>query len=171
LPENESDETNFSRALFRRIPAEVLLDAVSQATGVEERFPQMPAGARAVQLWDNKSQNYFLKLFGRPQRTTSCSCERNIEPSVAQVLHLFNSPEIQQKLAHDRGTVAKLVARRPGDAELVDDLYLTILSRSPTGRERDIAVSHLANHANERRQAAEDLAWSLLNSLEFVFNH
>ena len=109
-----------------------------------------------MQLWDNKTQHYFLKLFGRPQRMSSCSCERNIEPSVAQVLHLFNSPEIQQKLAHDRGTVAKLVARRPGDAELVDDLYLTILSRSPTGRERDIAVSHLANHASERRQAAED---------------
>ena len=171
LPENEIDDTNFSRALFRRIPAEVLLDSVSQATGVEERFPQMPTGARAVQLWDNKTQHYFLKLFGRPQRTSSCSCERNIEPSVAQVLHLFNSPEIQEKLAHDRGTVAKLVARRPGDAELVDDMYLTILSRSPTGRERDIAVSHLANHASERRQAAEDLAWSLLNSLEFVFNH
>ena len=171
LPENESDETNFSRALFRRIPAEVLLDAVSQATGVDERFPQMPPGGRAVQLWDNKTQHYFLKLFGRPQRLSSCSCERNIEPSVAQVLHLFNSPEIQQKLAHDRGTVAKLVARRPNDADLVDDLYMTFLSRSPSSRERDISVSHLANHANERRQAAEDLAWSLLNSLEFVFNH
>ena len=171
LPENESDETNFSRALFRRIPAEVLLDAVSQATGAPERFREMPTGARAVQLWDNKTQHYFLKLFGRPQRISSCSCERNQEPSVAQVLHLFNSPEIQQKLAHDRGTVAKLTAKRTSDVDLVNDMYLTFLSRSPSGRERDIAVSHLANHANERRQAAEDLAWTLLNSLEFVFNH
>ena len=171
VPENEKDESNFSRALMRRIPAEVLLDMVSQSTGIDERFKGMPAGTRAIQLWDSKVPHYFLKLFGRPQRISTCSCERNHEPSVAQVLHLFNSPEIQRKLSHDRGTVARLVAARENDRELVDDFYLTILSRLPTANERDIAVSHLANQASERRQAAEDFAWSLMNTLEFVFNH
>jgi hypothetical protein len=171
LPENEKDEMNFSRALFRRIPAEVLLDMVSQSTDIDERFKGMPAGTRAIQLWDSKTPHYFLKLFGRPQRLSTCSCERNHEPSVAQVLHLFNSPEIQRKLSHDRGVVAKLAASRANDRDLVDDLYLTILSRLPSSQERDVAVSHLANQAAERRQAAEDLAWSLLNTLEFAFNH
>ena len=74
----------------------------------------MPAGTRAIQLWDSKVPHYFLKLFGRPERASACECERNREPSVAQVLHLLNSPEIQAKLSHEGGTVAKLVeARRP----------------------------------------------------------
>ncbi len=171
LPENEMDETNFSRALLRRIPAEVLLDMVSHSTGVEERFKGMPAGSRAIQLWDSTTPHYFLKLFGRPQRVTTCSCERNAEPSVSQVLHLLNSPEIQRKLAHDRGSVARLAAVRAGDADLVDDLYLTVLTRMPTARERDVAVSLLANNPGQRRQAAEDLVWGLMNTLEFAFNH
>jgi hypothetical protein len=171
LPENEKDETSFSRARFRRVPAEVLLDMVSQATGIGERYGGMPAGTRAVELWDSKTQHYFLKLFGRPQRVSTCSCERNHEASVAQVLHLFNSPEIQRKLSHDRGHVAKLTAKHSSDAELVDALYLTILSRRPTSSELDQAVSILANNPAERRQVAEDLSWSLLNTLEFAFNH
>ncbi len=171
LPENEKDETSFSRALFRRIPAEVLLDMVSQTTGIDERFKGMPAGTRAIQLWDSKTPHYFLKLFGRPQRISTCSCERLSEPSVSQVLHLFNSPEIQRKLSHDRGVVARLVAAHQSDRELADELYMTFLSRPPSSSERDLAASHLTNNATDRRQAAEDLAWSLLNTLEFAFNH
>ncbi len=65
---NERDEQNYSRALFKRIPAEVLLDMVCQTTGVGERFDGMPAGTRAIQLWDSKASHYFLKVFGRPER-------------------------------------------------------------------------------------------------------
>jgi hypothetical protein len=167
---NEKDELNYSRALFRRIDAEVLLDMVSQTTGVEERFPGTPAGYRAIQLWDSKVQHYFLKLFGRPARVSACECERNTEPGVSQILHLLNSPGIQAKLSHERGTVAKLV-RGKKDAELVEELYLTFFCRYPTEAERTASFQYLTRHADNRRQAAEDLAWSLLNSLEFVFNH
>src|SRR5262249_17879528 len=78
---NEKDGQNYSRALLRRLPAEVLLDAVSQATGAPERFPGEPPGTRAIQLWDNKVPHYFLKAFGRPERSGSCECERNPEPA------------------------------------------------------------------------------------------
>ncbi len=108
---NERDEQNYSRALFKRVPAEVLLDMVSQTTGVPERFSNAPPGTRAVQLWDSKVSHYFLRTFGRPERVTACECERNAEPSVAQVLHLLNAPEVQAKLAHEGGYVAKLVRR------------------------------------------------------------
>jgi hypothetical protein len=168
---NEQDELNFSRALFRRIDAEVLLDMVSQATGIEERFQGMPAGYRAIQLWDSKVPHYFLKLFGRPARVSACECERNHEPGVSQVLHLLNSPHIQGKLSHERGNVVKLVKSQKEDAGLVDELYLTFFSRFPTPAERQTGIDFLRRHATDRRQAAEDLAWSLLNSLEFVFNH
>jgi hypothetical protein len=167
---NEKDELNYSRALFRRIDAEVLLDMVSQTTGVEERFPRTPPGYRAIQLWDSKVPHYFLKLFGRPVRASACECERNTEPGVSQILHLLNSPGIQAKLSHERGTVAKLV-RSKKDPELVEELYLTFFCRYPTEAERTASLQYLTRHADNRRQAAEDLAWSLLNSLEFVFNH
>ncbi len=168
---NEKDEFNYSRALFRRVDAEVLLDMVSQATGVGEKFQGMPSGYRAIQLWDSKVPHYFLKLFGRPVRSTACECERNREPGVSQVLHLLNSPQIQAKLTHENGTVARLVRRLANNDALVEDLYLTFLSRQPSPAERTAALHYLDRHSSQRRQAAEDLAWSLLNSLEFQFNH
>ena len=89
---NGDDEQNDSRARLRRVEAEVLLDMVCQATGVPEKFAGVPAGVRAVQLWDSKVAHYFLRLFGRPVRVTACECERSAEPGVGQVLHLLNSP-------------------------------------------------------------------------------
>src|SRR5207244_4720441 len=121
---NDKDELNYSRALFRRIDAEVLLDMVSQTTGVEERFPGTPAGYRAIQLWDSKVPHYFLKLFGRPARASACECERNHEPSVSQVLHLLNSPEIHEKLTHEGGKVAQLDRHLCADSRLIEELYL-----------------------------------------------
>jgi hypothetical protein len=87
------------------------------------------------------------------------------------VLHLLNSPEIQAKLSHDRVLIAKLAQTRTDDAALVDELYLTFVSRFPTVDEKATALKHLARASGQRRAAAEDIAWSLLNSLEFVFNH
>ena len=90
---------------------------VCQATGVPEKFAGVPAGARAIQLWDSKVPHDFLRLFGRPVRVTTCECERNAEPGVGQVLHLLNSPELHAKLTHEAGTVARLVRRLPDDAD------------------------------------------------------
>jgi hypothetical protein len=168
---NGDDAQNYSRAVFKRVDAEVLLDMVCQTTGVGEKFPGVPAGARAIQLWDSKVPHYFLKLFGRPVRASACECERSHEPGVAQVLHLMNSPEVHGKLTHAAGTVARLVKRQPADGPLVEELYLTFFSRFPTAKEKAAAVDYLRKDTGERRQAAEDLAWSMLNSLEFIFNH
>jgi hypothetical protein len=168
---NDKDEMNYSRALFRRLDAEVLLDMVSQTTGIAERFEGMPQGTRAIQLWDSKANHYFLKLFGRPTRVSACECERNHEPGISQVLHLMNSPAIQAKLSHERGSVAKLVRSKADDGALVEELYLTCFCRLPTSEERASGVRYMAQNSARRREAAEDLAWSMLNSLEFVFQH
>src|SRR5207302_1470182 len=133
---NDKDEWNYSRALFRRIEAEVLLDMVSQALGVPEKFGGAAPGTRAIQLWDNKVTHYFLKVYGRPQRITACECERITEPSVSQVLHLLNAPEINAKLTHERGNVAKWAREKKSDADLVDQIYLTFYSRLPSESER-----------------------------------
>ncbi len=87
------------------------------------------------------------------------------------MLHLLNAPEIQAQLGHEAGVVARLVKRLPDDKALVEELYLTYFSRFPTERERQRALVYLQEHGDKRRQAAEDLAWVMLNSLEFLFNH
>ncbi len=128
---------------------------VSQTTGIAERFGGVPAGTRAIQLWDSKVSHYFLKLFGRPERLSACECERIHEPSVAQVLHLLNAPEIQAKLAHERGRVANLVQEKADDGELVEELYLTCYSRLPSAAERKVAMAHLQKRpasAGKRRR-------------------
>jgi len=85
------------------------------------------------------------------------------------VLNVLNSPQIQANLGHPEGTVSTLVRTVPNGSELVDRLYLTYYSRFPTADERKVAVEHLKKP--DRKAAAEDLAWALLNSLEFLFNH
>jgi len=168
---NEKDERNFSRAYFKRPDAEVLCDMISQSLGVPEKFQGSPGITRAVQLWDSKARSDFLKLFGRPNRVTACDCERTREPSVSQVLNLLNSTDIQAKLTHEAGIVATLVRTFKDDTKLVEELYLTFYARRPTAKESDIATKHLTKYADNRRAAAEDLAWALMNSTEFLFNH
>jgi len=175
---NECDEQNYSRALLKRMDAEVLLDAVCQVSGVPEKFIGFPSGYRAIQLWDSEVDHYFLKLFGRPIRKSACVCERNMEPNVGQVLHVLNAPEIQSKLAHDGGRIAHWVETIQDDAAIVEQLYLTCYARRPTDEERTVALEFLAgvaqrdgNRSDFRRRAVEDLMWSCLNSLEFLFNH
>ncbi|MBM3980349.1 MAG: DUF1549 domain-containing protein [Planctomycetes bacterium] len=168
---NEKDERNFSRAYFKRPEAEVLCDMIAQALGVPDKFAGSPGVTRAVQLWDSKARSDFLKLFGRPNRATACECERTREPSVSQVLNLLNSTEIQAKLTHEGGTVAKLVGAIKDDAKLVEELYLTFFARVPSAKELEIGTKHLKKYPDNRRAAAEDLAWALMNSTEFLFNH
>lgn len=167
---NEKDEQNFSRAAFRRPGAEVLLDMIGQATGVPDRFAGLPAGTRAVQVWDSETKQPFLKLFGRPMRISACECERNVEPSTAQVLNLLNSPELHRRLAHPSGTVAKWNHTIGDDGKMADEFYLAYLGRMPKPTERVKVVEFLKSKP-DRQSAAEDLAWALMNTLEFSFNH
>jgi len=107
---NAKDKTYFSRYYPKRLNAEVLYDAINQMTGAQPSFSGLPVGTRAVQLPDNSfnSQSYFLTVFGRPDSSSSCECERSSDASLAQSLHLLNSKDIQGKLASGSGRAAKL---------------------------------------------------------------
>ena len=170
LPGNAQDQQHYSRYPFKSLPAEVLFDAVCDVTGTAEKFAGVPAGVRAIQLWDSEVRHGFLKLFGRPTRISACECERVSEPSVAQVLHGFNSGELQNRLARADGRIARMVSDIDDNDQLAARLYLTFLSRPPAATEREAVVTYLVN-AKNRQQAAEDVSWSLMNSLEFLFNH
>jgi hypothetical protein len=171
LPLNRTDEQNFSHAMEKSLPAEVLLDAISQVTGVPEKFNGWPEGYRAVQVWDNRMPSYFFRIFGRPVRASVCECERSSEPSIAQALHLMNSPEITEKLRARAGTVRRLAASPLPPAELVDELYLSTLSRYPREKERAALLALFQGPGTSRAEAVEDALWSLLNTKEFTFNH
>src|SRR5439155_1065093 len=130
--------------IVRRLPAEVMLDALSQVTGVPTEFAGFPKGWRALQLPDSRVASYFLTVFGRPERVATCSCERRQEPSVAQALHLANGDTINQKLGAADGVIVKLLAAGVPDEEVVRRLYLSALSRLPTAEESAVILPALA---------------------------
>lgn len=168
---NANDKQNFSRYYPKRLNAEVLLDSIDQVTGSPSRFGGVPVGTRAVGLPDNGFNSYFLTVFGRPESSSACECERSSEANLAQSLHLLNSSEIQGKLTSGSGMAARLggAADRP-DADKIRELYLLAFSREPTAEELAIAVGHVGK-AENKRFAYEDIVWALLNTKEFLFNH
>src|SRR5262249_13667515 len=89
-PANRQDEVFFTKYAVKRLPAEVLLDAIDFATGEHEKFARLPKGTRAIALPDPQVNSYFLDTFGRPQRLVSCECERTGEPNISQALDLMN---------------------------------------------------------------------------------
>ena len=173
---NISDEQNFSHAARKAVPAEVLLDAICQVTGIPEEFNGWPSGYRAIQIWDNRMPSYFFQVFGRPVRASVCECERGTEPSISQALHLMNSPEIQGKIQSRQGVARGLAESKESPDALIDQLYLATLARHPRDQERALMLEAFGNTTGgkveaERRQAIEDVLWALLNTKEFLYNH
>ncbi len=172
LPENETDTRFYSHYYPKRLMAEVLLDAVAQVTGAENKFPNYPPGFRALQLPDANVDSYFLKTFGRPDRNATCECERSAEPSISQVLHLSNGNTINSKLEDKANRITALLDRKATPAEIVEEAYYSAFSRPPTPEEAAKLKNALDAAPEEtRRGAVEDLYWALLSSKEFLFNH
>ncbi|MDQ3625347.1 MAG: DUF1549 and DUF1553 domain-containing protein, partial [Verrucomicrobiota bacterium] len=84
---NSADTRNFARAYRRRLPAEVLADAVADVTGVPDTYTGMPPRSRAMQAWTYKIQSQTMDAFGRPNSSSDCPCERDPRPSIVQSLH------------------------------------------------------------------------------------
>ena len=164
---NRRDEQNFSHYLERRLPAEVLLDAICDVTGVPEQFAGMPQGTRAVQVWDNRFPSYFLDTFGRSLRQSPCECGKSGAPTMSQALHLMNAPEIAVRLSSPRGRIAQLNAAGKSPDEILEALTLAAWTRLPDDRERR-AAARIFQHSNPQ-QAGEDLLWAILNSYDFLF--
>lgn len=168
--DNLGDKRSYSRFYPKRLQAEVLLDAIDRVTLAKTRFTGMPAGVRAVALPDTGFDSYFLTVFGRPQSSTACECERSQEANLSQSLHLLNSEEIQGKLSQENGRAAQLAEDPRKDEEKINELYLIAFGRSPEEAEKQASISYVQSKDN-KREAYEDLIWSLINSKEFLFNH
>jgi hypothetical protein len=189
LPANAADDRFFSRYLLRRLPAEVILDAYSDVTGVPTPFTRVktaagdsesptdayPPGTRAVQLPDSLAASRFLEAFGRAERVQTCACERTADASVGQALHLNNGQTLNDKLRDQGSVVSRWLAENKTDAEVVDRLFLLALSRPPTAGEKGKFLAILGEAGKSdpaaRREALEDFVWAVLTGREFLFNH
>jgi hypothetical protein len=170
---NLRDTRMYSHYYARRLPAEVLLDSLSQVTGVPDRFDGYPVGIRASQVPDPSVKSYFLGLFGRSERITACACERNNDVTLPQLLHMSGGQTITQKLRDGDGRVRTLMQAKKTDRELIDEAFLLTLGRLPKTDERRHVDALLTPEMDvaAREEAMRDLFWALLNTKEFAFNH
>jgi hypothetical protein len=179
---NRTDTTNYASFYLRRLPAEVLVDALNHATGGTETYPPelyLPAGSRAVEVAGGTgteraraSLQYAFHIFGRPMRNpdVQCDCERDARPTIVQTLYLANHPAVQQKIASPAGRVAQTIKNLTDDGKRIEELFLWTLSRPPTDEERQTCLKHIKESPTPQR-GYEDLMWSLLNTKEFLLNH
>ncbi len=184
LAENRDEHKYLSRYYPRRLMAEVLLDSIDQVLGTSTTFDEVAfpgadlqktdfyaPGTRAIQLYDAAVNSYFLKTFGRNPREITCECERSDEPSMVQVLHLSNGETLNPKLADEASLVARMIAAGEDDAAIVQTLFLAALSRQPTDAELKNLLAVLTEYGDDRTTGLQDIAWSVLTSTEFTFNH
>ena len=184
---NESDDRFYSRYLIRRLSAEVILDAYSQVTAVPTPFTQVgtssggqqnyggyPKGTRALQLPDSLVVSPFLDSFGRPERSATCSCERQGDSSVGQALHVNNGKTLNDKIRAPESRVESWLKDNLSDEEAVRRIFVLALCREPTTTEmtrfKGFLSEGTADPQTGRRGALEDLFWSVLASKEFAFN-
>jgi hypothetical protein len=179
LKENAEDDKYGSHYAIKRLPAEVLLDAYSQVTQAPEKFEGFPAGMRGMQLPDTAVKSYFLTAFGRPVRAQTRESERTSVPTITQALHIINGETLNNKLRAPDNAIDMLLRLGFTDGQIVDYLYVTSFSRHPSGPESTALTQGLADAEREkvagvddtRRAALVDMAWALLTSKEFMFNH
>ncbi len=179
---SKDDATNYASFYLRRLPAEVLVDAVNHATLGKETYPPelfIPAGALAVEVAGSTggeqkkaTLHYAFHIFGRPLRSpeVQCDCERDATVTVVQALFLANHPSIQAKISAAEGRVAKIAKETPDAKTAIEELYLWTLSRPPLEPELQACLTHLKASASHQR-GLEDVMWSLLNTREFQLNH
>jgi len=178
-PESATDRTSYASFPLRRLPAEVLLDALDQATGTRERmdmeYYHWPEEMRCVDL-PYKPQNrwvaFVLEQFGRPARNSAvqCDCERQSEVSLLQVLSLANHPRVWQKIADPTGRVAALMRDVDDSSQRVSELYLAALGRPPEPAELAECLAHV-EAAENAEEGLRTVLWALLNTREFLLQH
>ena len=180
LPKSDSPEAaaHFASYPVRRLDAEVLIDALDSITGttesyssaIPEPFTYVPVDERSIALPDGSITSPFLETFGRSSRDTGLELERNNHSSAAQELHLLNSSHVRQKI--QQGPRLQAILRSGAGANgIVDELYLTLLSRFPTDSERSAAMAYPRSAGVSPREGALDIVWALLNSAEFLYRH
>jgi len=179
---SEQAEANFAYAILRPLDAEVLVDALNQITGASEQYQSaipepytfIPPDQRSIALPDGSITSAFLETFGRPPRDSGLASERSTRASASQRLQLLNGGDVQRKIQQGPKMQALLQGGGGGGIQVLNNLYLTILSRFPTESEAQtvgVYMQAAGTTPAQRRQAVLDVVWALLNSAEFRYRH
>ena len=164
---NQLDDRFFSRFYPRPMMAQILLDVVNDVTGTSQTYGRYPADTRAIELPLPVSSR-FLSLYGRSSREFLGDLDPKLEPTLTQALYMINSRDVHQKLRSANGVLTHSIKAKLNNRELVNELYLTTLSRFPTDEELKTAKAYLTE-SPKRRAGGEDLLWALISSREFIF--
>jgi hypothetical protein len=172
VPGNKDDMRLFSHQIPRPLTAHQMADALAQATDVPNRFENDAARTyrRAIEVADPTKSNTILDTFGRCDRTATCATTSAPPLSLRQALLLIGGDVIDSKVTSLNGYLTSALKLDLEPEELVENLYFRTVCRPPTAEELSHWAAELKG-ASSRREAAEDLFWSLLNSREFAFNH
>ena len=184
LAENRDEFKYLSRYYPRRLMAEVMLDGIDQVLQTTTVFNELAfpgadkqktdfykQGTRAIELYDASVNSYFLKTFGRNPREITCECERSSEPNLVQVLHLSNGDTLNPKLTDQKNRIAKMIDENESDTTIVQTLFVAALTREPSESELQNLLKIRSEYGEDRVTALQDIAWSILTSTEFTFNH
>jgi hypothetical protein len=168
---NREDQAYFSHQEPRLLSAEQLLDAINASLGLTQTFGGLPAGTKATQLpAPDLVKVDFLKVFGQPERSTVCACERADDSNLGMAIELFNGPMIHDKLRDASNRFRLSLAAGKSVEEVVRELYLAALCRPPADIELQTALAHCAQSADPAA-GVEDVCWALFNTDEFLFQH
>ncbi|MHB9026093.1 MAG: DUF1553 domain-containing protein [Armatimonadota bacterium] len=180
LPNNDTKDPKIQFAYYtiRRLDAEVLLDALCWIGGsgigyfsaTPEPWTYIPKENRTVTLADGSITNTYLTLFGRSTRDTGLDNERNHSPSDTQRLYLLNSTEMHNRITQSP-RLREIILGSKDTAAIIRGLYVTILSRYPTPAEAALCTEYYTKSGMDKGPTSNDIAWSLINSKEFLYRH
>jgi hypothetical protein len=176
---NDFDRSNYAYFYYRRLPAEVLIDAVNQATGTTEKmgmdYYHWPKEIKTVEVPFTPRNDFIafaLTTFGQPKRNSAvqCDCERDGNASVLQVLSLANHPRLWAKIKDEKGQVARIVKDVADEKGRIEEVFLVALGRLPTAAEQEACGKYLGKEASPLK-GLQGILWGLLNTREFVLQH
>ena len=170
---NREDLRNYSRAIPRRIPAEIIYDAMKQATAKTDQLEEVRTNLKrrgTGHLSMRMAGTHAMKVFGKPDRAINCDCERVNQPTLLQSIFLQNDPLVRMRLEYS-GWISELSESDSNDvSEVINKAWLRTVNRLPRAEEISRAKKHLAS-VPSLEEGVTDLLWALINTKEFILNH
>ncbi len=175
---NINDIPLYARHYPRRLDAEEVHDAIGKATGVLGNYNVNGATAPLIQwamqlpdpLANAGSGANLLNNFLRGNRDT---VPRSSDASILQRLTTMNDTFVTSRTKVAASPELLAVSKLTDNNAVIEELFLTFISREPTTAESAAALSYLnaATTATARNSAIEDLAWALINKIEFLYSY
>ena len=174
---NGDDKVNYSRSLPRLLEAPVLLDAISQAMGVDSELivsdapdssSGVPPGTRAITMLPGIVASPFFEVYNRNDRRGVP--ENKPQLTLLQSLHRLSGATFTSRLTQQGSRVDNLLKEEASNRQIIEELYLSAFTRFPTDRELS-GLEGILSEQPTRRKGLESLTWALVSSREFVHNH